>query len=64
MSEREAEILRLIAVGYANKEIAARFQLSVKTVETHKANAMQKLNMKSRLDIVRYAILKGWMREN
>ena len=64
LSEREAETLRLIAWGYSNKEIAARLDLSVKTVEAHKANAMRKLDMRSRIDIVRFAILKGWMRDN
>ena len=60
-SEREREVLRLIAWGYSNKEIAARLDLSVKTVEVHKANAMRKLGMTSRIDIVRYAILQGWL---
>jgi DNA-binding NarL/FixJ family response regulator len=60
-SEREAEVLRLIAWGFSNKEIAARLDLSVKTVEVHKANAMRKLGMRSRIDIVRYAILQGWL---
>ena len=60
-SEREQEVLRLIAWGYSNKEIAARLNLSVKTVEAHKANAMHKLDMRSRIDIVRYAILQGWL---
>ncbi len=64
LSEREEEILRLIAWGYSNKEIAARLDLSVKTVEAHKANAMRKLDMRSRIDIVRFAILQGWMRDN
>lgn len=64
LSEREAEVLRLIAWGYSNKEIAARLDLSVKTVEAHKANAMRKLDMRGRIDIVRYAILQGWMRDN
>jgi DNA-binding NarL/FixJ family response regulator len=63
-SERETEVLRLIAWGHSNKEIAARLGLSVKTVEAHKANAMRKLDMRSRIDIVRFAILQGWMREN
>ena len=63
-SEREREVLRLIAWGYSNKEIAARLDLSVKTVEVHKANAMRKLGMTSRIDIVRYAILQGWLQEN
>jgi DNA-binding NarL/FixJ family response regulator len=63
-SGRESEVLRLIAWGYSNKEIAARLDLSVKTVEVHKANAMRKLGMTSRIDIVRYAILQGWLQEN
>lgn len=64
LTEREAEVLRLIAWGYSNKEIAARLDISVKTVEAHKANAMRKLDMRSRIDIVRFAILQGWMRDN
>jgi len=63
LSDRESEVLRLIALGYSNKEIAARLSLSVKTVEAHKANAMRKLDMNSRIDIVRYAILQGWLQE-
>jgi DNA-binding NarL/FixJ family response regulator len=62
-SEREREVLRMIAWGHSNKEIAARLDLSVKTVEVHKANAMRKLGMTSRIDIVRYAILQGWLQE-
>jgi two-component system, NarL family, response regulator NreC len=61
ISDRESEVLRLIASGYSNKEIAARMGLSVKTVEAHKANAMRKLGLSGRIDIVKYAILKGWM---
>jgi DNA-binding NarL/FixJ family response regulator len=53
LSTREQEILRYAAWGYANKEIAERLQISVKTVEVHKANAMQKMGMTSRIDIVR-----------
>lgn len=64
LSERETEVLRLIAWGYSNKEIAARLDLSVKTVEAHKANAMRKLDMRGRIDIVRFAILQGWMHDN
>jgi two-component system response regulator NreC len=63
LSEREEEVLRFIAWGYANKEIAARLSLSIKTVEVHKANAMQKMGMKSRIDIVRYALLQGWLQD-
>lgn len=61
LTEREEEVFRLIALGHSNKEIAARLQLSVKTIEAHKANAMQKLEMTGRIDIVRYAILRGWL---
>ncbi len=63
LSEREAEVLRLIARGYINKEVAARLSLSVKTVEAHKANGMRKMGMKSRVDIVRYAMLQGWLQD-
>jgi DNA-binding NarL/FixJ family response regulator len=61
LTEREADVLRLIASGYSNKEIAARLSLSVKTVEAHKANAMRKLGLTGRIDIVKYAILQGWL---
>ena len=64
LSGRESETLRLIALGYSNKEIADRFDLSVKTIEAHKANARQKLNLNSRKDIINYAIMQGWMRED
>lgn len=64
LTDREAEVLRMIAWGYSNKEIAAKMEISVKTVEAHKANAMQKLDMRSRIDIVRYAILQGWLQDN
>jgi DNA-binding NarL/FixJ family response regulator len=63
LTERETEVFRLIALGYSNKEIAARLNLSVKTVEAHKANAMRKLDMTSRIDIVRYAMLQGWLQD-
>ena len=63
VSDREGEVLRLIAWGYSNKEIASRLGLSVKTVEVHKANAMKKLGMQSRIDIVRYSVLQGWLEE-
>ena len=61
LSERESEVLRLIAAGYSNKEIAAQLELSVKTVEVHKANAARKLGLKGRIDIVKYALLQGWL---
>lgn len=64
LTAREEEVLRMIAWGISNKEIAARLNLSVKTIETHKANAMQKLNMTGRIDIVRYAVLRGWLNDS
>ncbi len=63
LSDREADILRFIAQGYSNKEIAARLDISVKTVEAHKANTMKKLGLNSRIDIVRFALLKGWLQD-
>jgi two-component system response regulator NreC len=64
LSKREEAVLRFIALGFLSREIAARLGISIKTVETHKANAMLKLGMKSRIDIVRYAMLQGWLRES
>jgi len=64
VTERESEVLRLIASGYSNKEIAARLSLSVKTVEAHKANAMRKLDLTGRIDIVKYAVLQGWLHQS
>ena len=63
LSDREQEVLRMVAWGYSNKEIASRLDISVKTVEVHKANAMRKLDMHSRIDIVRYALLQGWLQD-
>lgn len=64
LSDREAEVLRLIARGYSNKEIAVRLETSVKTIESQKAVALQKLNIRGRNEIVSYAILQGWLRES
>lgn len=61
LTRREEEVLRLIARGFANKEIADQMNISIKTVEAHKANAMRKMDMKGRTDIVRYAMMKGWL---
>ena len=61
LTDRESDVLRLIASGYSNKEIAARLDLSVKTIEAHKANAMRKLGLNGRIDIVKYAVLQGWL---
>lgn len=60
-SERESEVLRLTAIGHSNKEIASQLEISVKTVEVHKANAMRKLGLNGRVDIIRYGVLQGWL---
>jgi two-component system response regulator NreC len=64
LSERESEVMRLIARGYSNREIAGQLETSVKTIETQKASALQKLNIRGRHEIVSYAIMKGWLQEN
>ncbi|MCZ8516731.1 response regulator transcription factor [Paenibacillus filicis] len=58
LSDREKEILSWTAKGYSNKEIAEHLLISVKTVESHKANLMEKLGLKSRPDLVKYAMKK------
>jgi DNA-binding NarL/FixJ family response regulator len=61
LSQREIEVLRLTAIGQSNKSIAASLSIGVKTVDTYKARAMAKLGFKSRVDVVRFALSKGWM---
>ena len=63
-SEREREVVRFVAHGYSNKEIAAKLDVSVKTVETYRYRATEKLGLRSRADLVRYAIDQGWLAEN
>jgi len=63
LSDREAEVARLTASGYSNKEVAARIGLSIKTVETYRARAMEKLGLRSRNDLVRYAVQRGWLQD-
>lgn len=62
LSEREDEVLRLVAEGYSSKEISATLNVSVKTIETYKARSMEKLGLKSRVDLIRYAKEAGWFR--
>ena len=64
LTDREEQVLRLIAQGYSNKEIAGQLNISVKTVESHKANLMEKLEFKSRTEIVRYAVRHGWLQDD
>jgi len=63
VTDREKEVLRRMAVGQSNKEIAAELEIAVKTVEVHKANAMRKLSLRGRTDVVRYAVLNGWLQD-
>ena len=63
LTRREEDVLRFVALGFLAKEIAGRLGISIKTVETHKAKAMIKLDLKNRIDIVRYAMLQGWLQE-
>lgn len=62
LSERETEVLRSIAEGHAVKDIAATLAISTRTLETYRARAMEKLGLKTRADIVRYALQCGWLR--
>jgi len=63
VTDRETEVLRLMAIGHSNKDIAAALNISVKTVEVHKANAMRKLNLRGRTDVVRYAVMNEWLKD-
>jgi two-component system response regulator NreC len=63
LSARERDVLRLTAMGFANKEIAAQLSISFRTVEVHKTNGMRKLQLDGRADVVRYAMLHGWLKD-
>ncbi len=63
LSDREEEVLRRIAWGESNKEIAGRLGISTRTVETYKARISEKLGLRSRTDMVRYALQRGWLGE-
>lgn len=61
LSDREREVLRLIAWGFSNKEVASELDISVKTVETYKVRIGEKLGLKSRAEMVRFAAAQGWL---
>lgn len=61
LSEREIDVLRLLAQGFTSKEIADRLDIGVKTVETYKSRAITKLDLRSRAQIVRFAVTQGWL---
>jgi two-component system response regulator NreC len=63
LTEREGEVLRLLALGHTNQEIAKQLFISVRTAETHRAHIMQKLRLSSRAELVRYALDRGLLQE-
>jgi DNA-binding NarL/FixJ family response regulator len=63
LTSREAEVLRQVSQGYSNKELAARLGVSIKTIEVHKANAMRKLDLRGRIELLRYALQQGWLHD-
>ena len=63
LSEREREVLRLLALGHTNQEIAKMLYISVRTAETHRAHIMQKLRLSTRAELVRYALSHGVLEE-
>jgi two-component system response regulator NreC len=64
LTAREEEVMRAIAWGRSNKEIAGELGLSIKTVESYKAAATEKLHLRTRAEIVRYAVTRGWLSED
>jgi DNA-binding NarL/FixJ family response regulator len=61
LTEREAEVLKMAALGFTNKEIASRLDVGVKSVETYKARGLEKLGLKTRAELVRYASAQEWL---
>jgi DNA-binding NarL/FixJ family response regulator len=61
LTDREGEVLKLTALGFTNKEAARRLDLGVKSVETYRARGLEKLGLKTRADLVRYASAQGWL---
>jgi DNA-binding NarL/FixJ family response regulator len=59
LSKREVEVVRLIALGYSNKEIADELDISIRTVESHKVHIVQKTGMRARSEVTRFAIDSG-----
>ena len=61
LTDREADVLKMAALGFTNKEIASRLDVGVKSIETYKARGLEKLGLKTRAELVRYASGQGWM---
>ena len=63
LTERETEVLKLVALGYTMKEVATQLDITIKSVETYKARASDKLDLGSRAKIVQFAVMQGWFQE-
>jgi DNA-binding CsgD family transcriptional regulator len=63
LTAREIEVLKLIALGFTNKEIARQLDVGVKSIETYKARGAAKLGLKTRAELIRYASGQGWLAE-
>jgi DNA-binding NarL/FixJ family response regulator len=61
LTEREAEVLKLVALGFTNKEIAGRMDVGVKSIEKYRMRGLEKLGLKTRAELVRYASAEGWL---
>jgi DNA-binding NarL/FixJ family response regulator len=61
LTEREASVLKFAAMGFSNKEIAHRLDVGVKSVETYKARGSEKVGLRTRVELVRYAVTQGWL---
>jgi DNA-binding NarL/FixJ family response regulator len=61
LTDREQQVVTMVAQGHTNKETSASLGITVKTVESHKTKIMQKLGINSRAELVRFAILQGWL---
>jgi DNA-binding NarL/FixJ family response regulator len=61
LTEREADVLKMAALGFTNKEIASRLDVGVKSVETYKSRGLEKLGLKTRAELVRFASAQGWL---
>jgi len=61
LTPRESDVLKMAALGFTNKEIASRLDVGVKSVETYKARGLEKLDLKTRAELVRYASAQGWL---
>jgi DNA-binding NarL/FixJ family response regulator len=61
LTEREAQVVKLLARGHINREIADRLDLRIKTIEVHKSRALEKLGLHTRAELVRYALRRGWL---